>query len=173
MRTIFRASWTYRKSSETFRSDREANTCGDANFSRQRRNYLQQPSGRVRENTSTSSSSSKQLLASYRTSLPPPALSLSLLPRRLCQFPTIPRRRSAKLCYFGLHEELCASYAPQWDYVADDLLLRESSVPSGPACPVTLMDLSPFHFRFNILINFPRILEVAIDDSCDLDGGKF
>lgn len=101
-------------------------------------------------------------------------LSLSLsFPRRLCQFPTIPRRRSAKLCYFGLHEELCASYAPQWDYVADDLLLRESSVPSGPACPVTLMDLSPSHFRFNILINFPRILEVAIDVSCDLDGRKF
>lgn len=80
MRTIFRASWTYRKSGETFRSDREANTCGDANFSRQRRNYLQQPSGRVRENTSTSSSSSKQLLASYRTSLPPPAFSLSPSP---------------------------------------------------------------------------------------------
>lgn len=105
---------------------------------------------------------------------PPSVCFLSLsFPRRLCQFPTIPRRRSAKLCYFGLHEELCASYAPQWDYVADDLLLRESSVPSGPACPVTLMDLSPSHFRFNILINFPRILEVAIDVSCDLDGRKF
>ena len=141
----FEASPTYRKSGGTFRSGREANTCGDANFSRQRRNYLQQPSGRVRENTSTSSLSSKQLLVNYRTSRPSP-LCLSFPPR--------PVGHASLLQFLG---DKVRSYATPvcMRNCARARAIRLREVPA------TLMDLSfplsSSQFRVSIFINFPRI----------------